>query len=94
MLKALTANRGSPGGYVVQEKVDVVYHFKLQFNCLIVDDEPIAGDILNYCNAYPVLHVVANCSNAFEAKRILSETDIDILFLDIEMPVLNQTMAF
>lgn len=61
-----------------------------KINCLIVDDEPIAGDIiLNYCNAYPVLYVVANCSNAFEAKRILSETDIDILFLDIEMPVLD-----
>jgi DNA-binding LytR/AlgR family response regulator len=61
-----------------------------KINCLIVDDEPIAGDIiLNYCKAYPVLHVVANCSNAFEAKRILSEADIDIIFLDIEMPVLN-----
>ncbi|PSL45427.1 LytTR family two component transcriptional regulator [Chitinophaga niastensis] len=61
-----------------------------RINCLIVDDEPIAGDIiLNYCSTYPALHVVATCLNAFEARRILGENVIDIIFLDIEMPVLD-----
>jgi len=59
-------------------------------NCLIADDEPIARDIiLNYCAHLPELKVVASCSNALEAKAILQQHKIDILFLDINMPVLD-----
>jgi DNA-binding LytR/AlgR family response regulator len=59
-------------------------------NCLIVDDEPIARDIIQtYCSHLPILHVVASCSNALEAKAVLQNKKIDILFLDINMPVLN-----
>ena len=59
-------------------------------NCLVVDDEPIARDIVrSYCSHLPQLHVVADCGNALEAKRILQEQAIDILFLDIHMPVLD-----
>src|SRR5579859_5790461 len=61
-----------------------------KINCLIVDDEPIAGEIiLHYCSKYPVLHVVAVCPDAFDAKRVLGESRVDIIFLDIEMPVLD-----
>lgn len=60
------------------------------FNCLIVDDEPIARDIIEtYCNHLPMLRVAGLCGNAFEAKTILQEQNIDILFLDINMPVLD-----
>lgn len=60
------------------------------FNCLIVDDEPIARDIIiKYCSHLPLLQVVAACGNAFEAKNILQEQQVQILFLDIHMPVLN-----
>jgi DNA-binding LytR/AlgR family response regulator len=59
-------------------------------NCLIADDEPIARDIVKtYCSHLPVLNVVADCGNAFEAKRILQQEQVDILFLDIHMPVLD-----
>ena len=59
-------------------------------NCLIADDEPIARDIiLNYCSHLPVLKVVASCSNALEAKNEMLKQQIDILFLDINMPVLD-----
>ena len=61
-----------------------------KFNCLIVDDEPIARDIIQtYCNYLPALDVVGLCANAFEAKAILQEKKIDLLFLDINMPVLD-----
>jgi DNA-binding LytR/AlgR family response regulator len=60
------------------------------FKCLIVDDEPIARDIIiNYCKQLPLLHISAVCDNALEAKRILREQTIDILFLDIHLPVLD-----
>lgn len=60
------------------------------FHCVIADDEPIARDIIqNYCNHLPVLKVVGSCSNALEAKAVLQKEKVDILFLDINMPVLD-----
>lgn len=61
-----------------------------QMNCLIVDDEPIAREIIKaYCSHLPFLTVVAACGNALEAKTMLQTQQIDLLFLDINMPVLN-----
>ena len=59
-------------------------------NCLVADDEPIAREIIqNYCAHLPDLKVVALCSNALEAKTALQQHPVDILFLDINMPVLD-----
>lgn len=59
-------------------------------NCLIIDDAPIARDIVaGYCSHLPFLQVVGICSNALEAKAILDTTPVQLLFLDINMPVLN-----
>jgi DNA-binding LytR/AlgR family response regulator len=61
-----------------------------QYKCLIVDDEPIAREIIQtYCAHLPMLAVVASCGNALEAKQVLQKSRIDILFLDINMPVLD-----
>ena len=61
-----------------------------RINCLITDDEPIAREIIqNYCNHLPMLHVVASCGDALAAKAVIQEQPIDILFLDINMPVLD-----
>lgn len=63
---------------------------KQHFNCLIVDDEPIARQIIEtYCNHLPELKIVASCTTVFEAKTFLQSHAIDILFLDINMPVLD-----
>lgn len=60
------------------------------FNCLIVDDEPNACDIIgHYCSRLSFLHVIAVCGDAFEAKSVLANNQIDIIFLDIHMPVLD-----
>jgi DNA-binding LytR/AlgR family response regulator len=59
-------------------------------DCLIVDDEPVARNIIrNYCSHLPYLNIIGECGNALEAKEILSFQRIDLLFLDIHMPVLN-----
>jgi DNA-binding LytR/AlgR family response regulator len=61
-----------------------------QINCVITDDEPIARDIvLNYCNHLPFLKVIAICSNALEAKAVLQKEKVDLIFLDINMPLLD-----
>jgi DNA-binding LytR/AlgR family response regulator len=59
-------------------------------HCLVVDDEPIARDIIiTYCSHLPALKVVASCENALDAKAALQQHKIDLLFLDINMPVLD-----
>src|SRR3954464_6119664 len=64
-------------------------------HCLIIDDEPIARDILmTYCAHLPFLKVEAECKNALEAKKMLSERSIDLLFLDIHLPVLDGIRFF
>lgn len=61
-----------------------------KFNCLIVDDEPIARDILKtYCGHLDNLEVVGLCGNALQAKAIMQQQRVDILFLDINMPVMD-----
>lgn len=65
-----------------------------QINCIIVDDEPIARQIIeNYCIHLPYLNIIASCQNALEAKSVVANHKIDLLFLDINMPVLDG-MAF
>jgi DNA-binding LytR/AlgR family response regulator len=61
-----------------------------KFNCLIVDDEPIARDILKtYCGHLDNLEVVGLCGNALQAKSVMQQQRVDILFLDINMPVMD-----
>lgn len=61
-----------------------------RYNCLVADDEPIAREIIEgYCNHLPALQVIASCGNALEAKTVLQQQPVDILFLDINMPVLD-----
>lgn len=61
-----------------------------KINCLIVDDEPIARQIIqSYCTHIPELNIIASCGNALEAKSIAQQEEIDLIFLDINMPVLN-----
>jgi DNA-binding LytR/AlgR family response regulator len=59
-------------------------------NCLIADDAPIARDILvDYCRLLPILHVYGTSSDAFDARDKMLQMPVDLLFLDINMPILN-----
>lgn len=59
-------------------------------NCLAVDDEPLAlTQLTSYIARVPYLNLVAACHDAFEAMTRMSETKIDLLFIDINMPGLN-----
>lgn len=58
--------------------------------CLIIDDEPLAREVLeSYTADLPSLKLVASCSDAVEALNWLNEEPIDLLFLDINMPKLS-----
>ncbi|HMO40035.1 MAG TPA: LytTR family DNA-binding domain-containing protein [Saprospiraceae bacterium] len=59
-------------------------------NVIIVDDEPLAQDVLEtYIEKVPELHLVQKCNNAFEANDALKNHQIDLMFLDIQMPQLT-----
>lgn len=59
-------------------------------NCIIVDDEPLAREILEtFTRKVPFLNLAASCKNAFEAINELQKGNIDLVFLDIQMPDLN-----
>ena len=55
--------------------------------CLIVDDEPLANDLVfNFCERLPHLTVVSRCYDAFEALEWLNSNRVDLMFLDLNMP--------
>jgi DNA-binding LytR/AlgR family response regulator len=57
---------------------------------LIVDDEPLALDILEtYMEQVPEIELAGRCANALEAREFLKNTQVDVLFLDIQMPGLT-----
>jgi len=57
---------------------------------MIVDDESAAHDIIeNYANNLPNLTLKKSCYNAFEAIEYLSKHEVDLIFLDINMPKLS-----
>jgi DNA-binding LytR/AlgR family response regulator len=56
-------------------------------NCIAVDDEPLALDIIEaYVTRHPELTLVARCNNAAEASEVLKKHKVDLMFLDIQMP--------
>lgn len=56
-------------------------------NCLIIDDEPLSRDILRrYLSEVKELELAGVCADAMEASGMLAKQEIDLLFLDIQMP--------
>jgi len=54
---------------------------------LIIDDEPLALDVLEaYIAKIPELQLVGRCANALEANDMLRKQPVDLIFLDIQMP--------
>ncbi len=56
-------------------------------NCIIIDDEPLAVELLeDFVSKVPFLNLVKSCSNGIEAISIIKNNTIDLIFTDIEMP--------
>lgn len=61
-----------------------------KYNCIIVEDEPLAAEILqDYIAQVPFLQLKATCANALAATEILRTNAIDLIFLDINLPKLK-----
>lgn len=60
------------------------------YNCIIIDDDEIDRlTVISYAKRFPLLNIVGVFENAENALPVIEKEKIDILFLDIDMPVLN-----
>ncbi len=61
-----------------------------KIKCLVVDDEELARSLLeNYISKLPNLELVGKCKNPLEAMAVLEKEQVDLIFLDIQMPELT-----
>lgn len=61
-----------------------------KYKCLIVEDEPIAADIIaSFIEKDEELELVQICSDAINAHAVLKREAIDLLFLDLNLPILK-----
>ncbi len=59
----------------------------MSIRCIAIDDEPLAvKKIAGYIQKVPFLELVAECRSAAEAMTIMDTTDVQLLFIDINMP--------
>jgi len=59
----------------------------MSIRCLAIDDEPLAvKKVAGYIQKVPFLELVAECRSAAEAMSIMDSTDVQLLFIDINMP--------
>jgi len=62
----------------------------MSLKCIIVDDEPLALEVLEaYIERIEGLELVAKCENAVKAFDALKKLQVDLIFLDIQMPKLT-----
>lgn len=62
----------------------------MKATCLIVDDEPLAVQLLKkHVESLDTLQLAATCGNAIEAASYLMQQSVDLIFLDIQMPKLT-----
>ncbi|MDD2798324.1 MAG: LytTR family DNA-binding domain-containing protein [Bacteroidales bacterium] len=62
----------------------------MKIKCLAIDDEPLAlKQIAAYIDKTPFLEPIAFCQSAFEAIEYLTKNEIDLMFVDINMPDIN-----
>lgn len=62
----------------------------MKINCIIIDDEPLAISVIeNYLKEFGDFNLVASFTNPLDAVSTLKEHEIDVVFIDINMPKMS-----
>jgi two-component system LytT family response regulator len=63
-----------------------------KIKCMVVDDEPLAREVVSrFISRVPTLQLVTECENAIQALTAIQQQEIDLIFVDIQMPELLGT---
>jgi len=74
---------------ICTQSLDII-RTDMKIHCLIVDDEPLALDIIeDYLKRFDQFVIVDKCTSAVSAFNVLQRQKIDLMFLDIQMPKLT-----
>ncbi|WP_136666739.1 LytTR family DNA-binding domain-containing protein [Flavobacterium sp. H122] len=64
----------------------------MKYSCIIIDDEPLARELIaSHLSHFENFELIASFENAIKAYAFLEESRVDLIFLDIEMPLLKGT---
>ena len=62
----------------------------MKTTCAIIDDEPLAIELIKaHISKFNTIEIVGSCNNAIEGAELLQTKQVDLLFLDIQMPTLT-----
>ena len=62
----------------------------MPLRCIIIEDEPLAAEILSdYIGQTPALQLTHVCNDALQALEVVRNHPVDVIFLDIQLPKLN-----
>jgi DNA-binding LytR/AlgR family response regulator len=62
----------------------------MKLRCVIIDDEPVARKLLQeFIGEVSDLELIGQAENPLKALELINENDVDIIFLDIDMPKIN-----
>ena len=62
----------------------------MKLKCLIADDEQLARELIkSYVDKIDELELISVCKNGMEVRNVLNEKEIDLMFLDVQMPDLT-----
>src|SRR5258706_5012958 len=62
----------------------------IKTKCMVIDDEPLGIELIqNHLSHIETMQVVASCNSAMKAYEVLNHQKIDLLFLDIQMPLIT-----
>src|SRR5258708_18927414 len=60
------------------------------WKCIIADDEPLARKVISkYIMRIPSLRLVGECANAVQVVEMIQQQEVDLIFLDIQMPEIS-----
>jgi DNA-binding LytR/AlgR family response regulator len=61
-----------------------------KIKCIVVDDEPLAQRVIEkYSEDIPGIEIISKCKDAIEAMQVINEKEVDLIFLDINMPKIS-----
>ena len=64
----------------------------MKYKCIVVDDEELARRLIErYVSELEDFELITSCESAIEAQKVLSEKEVNLMFLDIEMPLIKGT---